>query len=245
MSKTPNYDAKVKIILDQLGPGERTCTVLGTKWMMDEAEIEMYRKYNVPPSKYAPLTRMKLLNSHIVIFDLWYNRHVETGKPMASIIHPATGYRVLPDGDWFNRDFSLLGRAVDVSKSFLDQFSELSYSVPRSANFNYVKPENSLAFISRGDVNSYFVLACQSKNTVYSMNATDVEDSAEIELSYHVVRSYNVLHSQNISDSLFIRECLNCYGSAFLFDCRDCEYCFGATNQRHKKYLWFNFNSHD
>jgi len=28
--------------------------------------------------------------------------------------------------------------------------------------------------------------------------------------------------------------------SAFLFDCRNCEYCFGATNKRNKKYLWLN-----
>ena len=31
-----------------------------------------------------------------------------------------------------------------------------------------------------------------------------------------------------------------CLQSAFIFDCQDCEFCFGATNKRHKKYLWFN-----
>ncbi len=240
MFHTPNYDAKVKAILDVTTPSERTCTLLGTKWMMDEKEIAQYRKYNVPPSKYAPLTRMKLMSTNIVVFDMWYNKHAETGKPMVSVIHPGSGIRVLPDEEWFQKDFTSEGRDADLTRSFFDQLKKLSLAVPRSANFNYVKPENSLAFISCGDQNSYFVLACKSKNTVYSMNATDTEDSAEIELSYHITRSYNILHSKNIADCLFIRESLDCFSSAFLFDCRNCENCFGATNKRNKKYLWWN-----
>tara|TARA_Y100000031_G_C8210687_1_gene380770 strand:+ start:1384 stop:1509 length:126 start_codon:yes stop_codon:yes gene_type:complete len=39
MDKTPNYDVKVKTILDALEPGERTCDLTGEKWVMDEEEI--------------------------------------------------------------------------------------------------------------------------------------------------------------------------------------------------------------
>ena len=31
MSNTPNYDAKIKAILDALTPGERTCVITGEK----------------------------------------------------------------------------------------------------------------------------------------------------------------------------------------------------------------------
>lgn len=240
MSKTPNYDAKVKVILDDLKPGERTCEKLGIKWMMDEEEIAQYHKYNVPPSKYAPLTRMKLLNCHIVMFDMWYNAQPSGGKPLISVIHPASGIRVLPDDEWFKQDFTSHGRDLDFSRSFIDQLFELSLAVPRSANLNYVQPENSLAFISRGDQNSYFVLACKSKNSVFSMNVSDMEDSAEVALSSHISRSYNIIHSQSVADCLYLRECLDCLSSAFLFDCRNCEFCFGATNKRNAKYLWWN-----
>lgn len=240
MSKTPNFDLKVKSILDALKPGERTCAIFGTKWMMDETEIAQYRKYNVPPSKYAPMTRMKLMNCHIVMFDMWYNPQPDGGKPLISVIHPASGIRVLPDEEWFQRDFTSHARELDLARPFFDQLHELSLAVPRSANFNYVQPENSLAFISRGDQNSYFVLACKSKNSVFSMNVSDMEDSAEVALSYNIFRSYNVVHSQNVADCLYLRECLDCMSSAFLFDCRNCEFCFGATNKRNKKYLWWN-----
>src|SRR3990167_5106180 len=109
MSHTPHYDIKIKTILDALQPGERRCAALGTKWYMNEQEIAMYRKFNVPPSKYAPLTRMKLMNGHFVIFDIWYNQHADTGEPLVTLAHPASGIRVLPDKEWFNRDFSEQG----------------------------------------------------------------------------------------------------------------------------------------
>jgi len=240
MSNTPNYDEKVKKILDSLVPGERICALTGEKWLMDETEIGWYRKFNVPPSKYSPLSRMKLINAYFQLFDFWYNKHAETGKPIITTIHPATGIRVLPDDEWFSKDFSEIFLELDLEQPFFDQLYKLSRLVPRAAGYNPVKPERSVAFISFGDEDSYFVLACRSKRTFFSISAYDVEDSAEINAANVVQESYNVIHSDRIFRSKFIRESYDCLNSAFLFDCRNCEYCFGATNQRNKKYLFFN-----
>ncbi len=57
MSKTPNYDAKVKTILDALAPGEKVCEMTGEKWIMTEDEIGWDRRVNVPPSPYSLMTR--------------------------------------------------------------------------------------------------------------------------------------------------------------------------------------------
>ena len=100
MSHTPHYDEKIKVILDALQPGERVCVVTGEKWIMDEREIDWYRKFNVPPSHYSPLTRMRLLTNTFSGGQWWYNRHAETGKPIICGIHPGTGVRVLPDKEW-------------------------------------------------------------------------------------------------------------------------------------------------
>ena len=240
ISKTPHYNAKIKTILDALEPGERVCVLTGEKWFMDGEEIGWYRKFQVPPSKYAPRTRLKLINSYFVIFDIWYNRHAETGKTIISNIHPATGIRVLPDKEWFEKDFTSHAKTFDSSHSFFDQFYELSRSVPRAAGYNYVQPENSIAFISFGDQDSYFVLACQSKRCFFSINATRAEDCAELSMVNGAQNSYNVIHSDRIYHCRFVRESYDCLHSDFLFDCRNCEYCFGATNKRHRKYLWFN-----
>ncbi|MFH1253501.1 MAG: hypothetical protein V1664_04200 [Candidatus Uhrbacteria bacterium] len=240
MSKTPNYDTAVAKILAELKPGERVCALTDEKWLMDEEEIAMYKKFNVPPSKYSPLSRMKLINAYFQIFDFWYNKHAVTGKPVISTVHPATGIRVLPDDEWYAKDFSEIFVELNQQQSFFDQLYKLSRAVPRAAGYNSVRPERSLAFISFGDEDSYFVLACRSKRTFASISAYDVEDSAEINAANVVQNSYNIVHSDRIFNGKFIRESYDCLNSAFLFDCRNCECCFGATNQRNKKYLFFN-----
>ncbi|MFH1315834.1 MAG: hypothetical protein ABIH67_05585 [Candidatus Uhrbacteria bacterium] len=240
MSKTPNYDIKVKEILDSLKPGERVCDLTGEKWLMDEREIGWYKKFNVPPSKYSPLNRMRLMHGYFVMWNIWYNKHAETGKPILSTIHPATGIRVLEDLEWYDRDFSELAKDLDSSRSFLDQYYELNRSVPRPAHDNIVQPEDSIAFLSFGDQDSYFVLAGRTKRCFYCSNGFDCQDSAEIMMGKNIADSYNVLNSSRLHRCNFVRDCLDCIDCTFMFDCRNCEHCFGAANKRNKKYLWFN-----
>src|SRR3989339_1092535 len=240
MSQTPNFDAKIKTILDATVPGERVCELTGEKWMMDKEEIGWYRKFNVPPSKYSPLARMKLLYSYFIVFDVWYNRHAETGKLLVSTIHPATGIRVLPDTEWFAKDFSSLGLNLDLAKPFFDQFYRLGRTVPRAAGYNFVPPEHSLAFLSFGDRDSYFVLASQTERCFSCTNVSVAQDCTEAAMMQAGTLSCNILHSNRIFQSAFVRESYDCMDCRFIFDCRDCEHCFMAANKRHKKYLFFN-----
>ena len=240
MSKTPNYDQKVKAILDDLTPGERTCSMTGEKWTMTEEEIGWYKKFNVPPSKVSPLTRWKHHGAWYVGYQYWYQRHPETRKPIICTVHPATGIKVLPDKEWFEKDFISAGRGYDPSRSFIEQWRDLQLAVPMPANRNHVEPVNSIAFVSQGDENSYFVGASKSRNSLYCHVAMDTEDSAEVYQGFSVTNSFNIVHSRRIFNCQYVRESLDCLNSAFLFDCRNCEFCFGATNKRNKKHLWFN-----
>src|SRR3989338_6521559 len=106
MSRTPKYDAKVKEILDDMRPGERTCALSGEKWLMDEEEIGWYKKFNVPPHPWSPETRVKEVVGYFEMYQFWYRTHPETGKKFVSTVHPSTGIHSLPDEEWFGRDFS-------------------------------------------------------------------------------------------------------------------------------------------
>ncbi|MFH1404714.1 MAG: hypothetical protein ABIH21_01290 [Patescibacteria group bacterium] len=240
MSKTPNYDNKVKSILDSLEPSEQTCAMTGEKWQQTQEEIDWYKKFNVPPSKVCPQTRWFHHSFWYVGYQYWYQPHPETGKPIICTVHPATGIKVLPDKEWFEKEFQDMGRDYDSSKSFLEQWHELQLDVPMPANRNHVEPVNSIAFVSQGDENSFFVGACKSKNTLYSHLATDTESSAEIFRCDSVQKSFNVIHSYRIHNSKYLRECFDCMNCEFCFDCRNCENCYGATNKRNKKFIWMN-----
>ncbi|MBI2485024.1 hypothetical protein HYW18_02680 [Candidatus Uhrbacteria bacterium] len=240
MSHTPKFDVKVSTILDATKSGERTCKLTGKRWTMDEDEIEICRKFSVPPSAVAPQTRWQHHGAWYVGFQLWYQKHPETGAPVICTVHPSSGVKVLPDKEWFTKDFVHAGRDVDVVAPFFPQWRALQLAVPMPANRNHIEPVNSVAFVSQGDENSMFVGASKTKDSLYCHVAMDTEDSAEVYQGFAIQSSFNIVHSRRIYECQFVRESADCMKSAFLFDCRNCENCFGATNRRNAKYLWFN-----
>ncbi len=240
MSKTPNYDAKVKAILDSLTPGERTCELTGKNWYMDEEEIGWYKRFNVPPSPFSPKARIWHYAVYFTVYQWWWNKHFDTSEPVLTYIHPASGIRVLPDKEWFNRDFSEINLDYSVDKPFFDMFRELQIKIPANATRNVVEPENSIATVSLGDKDSFFVSGCKSKNCMYLLDCQEAEGSVDCNAGINITDCYRVNHSSRLHRCKFIFESYDCIDSSFLFDCRNCEFCFGATNKRNKKFIFFN-----
>ena len=239
MNKTPNYNAKVKAILDATQPGERTCALTGRKWDMSVEEIERYKHFNVPPSKYHPLTRMHILAGFFVGYQWWNNKSSEDGTPFLTPAHPGSGIKVVPDKQWFDHDYSSTSRDDD-GRGVFEIMEELVHEIPITGQRNLVPPVNSISTISAGDENSYFMNASRAKNTLFGMNALNVENSAEIYQSFGVNNSYNVVHSDRIFNCRWVQESRDCMNSMFLFDCRNCEDCFMATNKRNAKFVFKN-----
>src|SRR3989339_541125 len=233
-NQTPNFDAKIQSILDTLVPSERICILTGEKWFMDEREIKIYRSFNVPPLDIAPNTVWKWLAYFDTGYQFWWNKHAETGKPVLSFHHPASGIRVLPDEEWHARDFSTMTYPYDPSRSFFEQMREFELQVPFLASYHFVPPERSISLVSLGDKDSYFVLSCSSIDSFYSVGAFQSESSSLVFLGDYIVKSHTIVHSE------YVRESHDCMDSAFLFDCRNCKNCFGATNKRNRQYIFFN-----
>ncbi|MFH1405432.1 MAG: hypothetical protein ABIH21_05075 [Patescibacteria group bacterium] len=240
MSKTPQFDQKLKEILDATQPGERVCPVTGEKWEMTDEEIGWYKKFNVPPIKVSPNTLWKQMSYYDCGYQFWWNKHAQTGKPVLSFHHPASGIRVLPDVEWHNNDFSSIHQDYKAGQTFFEQLRELELRVPFPATSNRVGPENSITLFSFGDRNSYFTFACESENTFFAAGAMGVQDSSLIFTGGKIVKSHHCLKSSRIFNCRFARQSYDCMDGAFLFDCRNCQWCFGASNKRNKKYIWMN-----
>lgn len=240
MSKTPNYDAKVKVVLDELEPGERTCAVLGEKWELTQKEIDVYRHFNVPTRTVSTNTLWKWMAYYDAGYQFWWNTHPETGKPVLSFHHPASGVKVLPDAEWHAHDFSDINLLIDPSRPFFEQFRQLQVRVPLLATFSRVEPENSITLFSFGDRNSYFTFACTSERTFFATGAFEAQGSSLLFTANQVTDSHHILKSQRIFQCRYVRESLDCMNSAFLFDCRNCQNCFGASNKRNRQYVFMN-----
>ncbi|MFH1404715.1 MAG: hypothetical protein ABIH21_01295 [Patescibacteria group bacterium] len=240
MSKTPNFDLKIKPILDSLQPGERTCRFTGKKWFMSQEEISWYKKFNVPPSTIEPITRLNYLNAYNTGLAFFWKPNVKTGKPILSAVHPDSPIQVLPDTEWMSEEVLLKGKELDTETSIMDQLWQLTITTPFNACRN-TNAQNSVAVgCLTGTTDSYIACASSVTRCYYAYAVGWSEDCVDIVNSMNSQRSYCISGSHNIADSQFIFESQACNNCSFLFDCWNCEYCFGATNKRNKKYLWFN-----
>ncbi|MEK9157353.1 MAG: hypothetical protein AAB448_04495, partial [Patescibacteria group bacterium] len=240
MSKTPSFDSKLKPILDALQPGEQACSILGEKWQRDQKEIDVYCRFNVPPLTVSANTLWKWMAYYDAGYQFWWSKHPETGKPVLTFHHPASGIKVLPDVEWHAKDFSTITENADPSKPFFDQLRALELRVPFMATFNRVEPENSITLFSFGDRQSYFTFACAAERCFFACGAFQAEGSSLMHLVHQITDSHGILKSQRLFRCRYVRESLDCIDSTFLFDCRNCQNCFGAANKRNRQYVFMN-----
>src|SRR3989338_1237255 len=134
MSKTPNFDAKLKSFLDAAQPGERVCPYSLERWALTDDYLERGRKWQVPPSELSPTMRLRELAGWGAGIDLWWKPHFLTGKPILTGLHPDTMVPVLPDDEWHAKDWGE-DKAVsfDSSISFFDQIKPLFADIPYPA----------------------------------------------------------------------------------------------------------------
>ncbi len=75
---------------------------------------------------------------------------------------------------------------------------------------------------------------------MYLIDCQDAESCVDCIAGINISDCYRVSHSSRLHNCQFISESYDCIDSTFLFDCRNCDHCFGASNKRNKKYLWWN-----
>lgn len=249
--QTPNFDQRLDAILSSLTLGEeRVCSLTGETWVMDETEMAICKKFRVPPSRVKPGTRLNLLNGYNTGLAIFWNTDVSSRKPMISAIHPDLPFKVIDDVKWYAEDFASMGEEIsgkagsvsdgDPHRSVIDQVWELMQIVPVRGKRNKDVDEKSVSVGSLNTRESYMTCSSVASRCLYTYAIFEAEDCLDVVNGAHIARSYAVGDSFNISDSEFVFSSHRCLKSSFLFDCRDCEYCFGATNKRHKKFLWFN-----
>ncbi|MFH1433436.1 MAG: hypothetical protein ABIG32_00895 [Candidatus Uhrbacteria bacterium] len=241
MSKTPQFDAKVKAILDELKPGERVCELTGEKWVMDEEEIGWYKKFNVPPSAWHPRVRLRLLHGFASGLALWWKPHARTKKPILSFVHPDSPYQVITDKEWMSEEFLRTGPELDVKKPFWNQFRDLAFSIPVGALRDDGSSKNTIGVDYIKSEDSYMIFSLpEARRCFYSALSLFSEDCLDVTNTHQSRECFRVNRVSNLHGCSFAFECRDCLSCSFIFDCRNCEFCFGATNKRNKKYIWFN-----
>ena len=252
-SKTPKFDILIGDILKNLVPHMRSCKWQGEhkycEWEFEVTgeDILFLKMFRVPPPNYCPTCRRMRRLTYASIFQFFQIKcqapnHEET---MLSVFSKECPFPVYDYKYFISDEFDpfSFGNKYKIDKSPLEQFWEFrkKFPVPSLLNRDPSCINSEYSSGGRNLKNGYYVSGCYgSENIWYStmiVKSKEIMDSSRIEKSEYV---YEGFASKNIYKSSFIYFSHDSMDSMFLFDCKNCNDCFGCVNLRNQKYCVFN-----
>ena len=248
MNKTPQFDSAIdeyfsKLALDEKNGQWRTCRFSGERFYVRPEDVDFYRKIQVPLPTLSPLERWRRKLAFAPGYQFFKVKSSHTGNEVVSVYPSNTPFKIYEHEVWFSDQWDPLefGKVVEPDKSFFEQFRNLQLHVPRpnlnndSSNVNAEYTNSSthlkncyVTFDQLHGEDLYYVECCMNNKNCMDCWACIGADSC---YGSHGTKMY---------------KCFFCYWtentieSYFLFDCKNCEYCFMCSNLRNKKFCFYN-----
>jgi hypothetical protein len=221
-------------------PKTKNCQNCKKDFIIESEDFNFYEKIKVPPPTFCPECRRQRRFAWRNERSLYKRICDLCQKNIISMYPKETTFPVYCRECWYSDDWDATsyGRDYDFSKSFFEQFRELSKVVPRMGIFQ------------RNAINSKFSnMVGESKNVYLSISV--ILGSENIFYSWCVDKSFNIFDSYSIKESDSCYEdmegeknyntqntlfCRNCLDSKFLIDCVNCNNCFMSFNFRNKEF---------
>lgn len=252
-SKTPQFDAALDEILNNLTPHTRTCPQKDISFhcMGDfevfEEDIDMYKKLRVPPPQYCPHCRSQRRGAWMPNLLQFYKKEdVTTGEKILSSQHPQSPYKTVHNRYYFDAnawDALDYGRDYAPDRPLLEQLHELLLAVPHFSiprfNKNIVNSEYT---VDTGEIkNCYFCATlgwCENvMYSIWTLFSRDCVDCLGVDNSENC---YENVINKKCTKCFYAQQCFECFSCIFCYDCRNCTDCFGCVNLRNKQYCFFN-----
>ncbi len=219
------------------------CLVCGQPFELDQADFEFYQKIQVPVPKLCPKDRLRRRLAFRNERTLYKRMCDKTGQSIISNMRPDAKVPVYATEEWHKDDWTApFLPTFDFSRSFFDQFQQLSGLAPRMHKATAGNDENS----------EYTNYSGNCKNCYFIFNSEYVEDGLYLRFADHcrdcadctnILKSelcYECVNVENCYNVRFSDDCQNCRDSFFLRNCRSVEnsiFCYGLE---HKQYYVFN-----
>ncbi len=220
-----------------------TCQNCKSKFVIEPEDFEFYKKIDVPEPTWCPECRLIRRLAVRSIDRLYKDKCDFTGKELISGYNPKTSYKVYDQKIWWSDKWDPMdyGKEYDFKKTFFEQFNRLMKQVPwhnlRLINSvdceyctNLIQSKN--CYMSHGGI--------ASESCLYLHGPGMTKDSMDSTMIIGGERIYECFDCDNSYRLFFSAFCNNCMDSSFLYDCRNCQSCFGCVNLGNKKYHIFN-----
>jgi hypothetical protein len=230
-----------------MNPENKSCQNCHNDFIIEPDDFMFYEKIKVPAPTFCPECRMQRRFSWRNDSSLYSRLCGLCNKSVVTIYSPESGINVFCNKCWWSDkwDPSFYAEDYDFTKPFFKQFNDFLRKVPHMALVN----DNGV-----GSINSEYTHDFSfAKNCYMVFCAWNIEN---VMYSYYLIAGKNILDSLNVMvNNEYIYECIqpeNCYqvkyshfavgcnNSEFIFDCRNCSYCFMCSGLRNKKYCYMN-----
>src|SRR3989344_1857420 len=221
----------------------KNCQNCKQAFTIEPEDFEFYEKMKVPPPTWCSRCRAQRRAVFRNERNFFRQKCGLCAKDAISVYSPGAQFPVYCQECYWSDKWDPLafGIEYDQSKSFLDQFRELSRHAPRPA------------LINKGSINSHYTHLCANNKDCYMLiessnnenvlhgywmqRSRDCVDNAygtNVELCYETLACFDSYRLR------YALTCFNCSDSWFLKNCVDCQDCFACVNLKHKKYCFFN-----
>lgn len=244
-SRTPRFDQAIRTYFETISAGIRSCPETKKTWDLPEAVLRVYQELRTPPSQLIPWAQIRRLRASVAGID-FFSRTQENGKSLITCYDPQSTVPLLAADEWNEARgqdaFLKRKQRLKTDRSFFEQWSEFSRSIPRPALTQDPKNENS----------AWTNCCFHSKNEYYCYNSYGAEDClyCEYGLGYkhscdltgcdRLEWSYDSLLSSDCSSIFYCQRCTFSTHLFFCLSCTDCQDCFGCANLKNKKYYFLN-----
>lgn len=249
MSRTPQFDAALDVVLKDLKPHERACKECGVQFRIYEEDIDFLYKLRVPPPKKCPACRMqRLLGCRLSLLPIFYKKTCAAPSHSEKVVslYAEDNKRVtIYDYDyWWSDTWNPLdfGAPYNFQENFFSQFSKFSQKVPRQPLQRDPTSVNSEYTISgKSAKNCYYAGGCYlSEDICYGVTVVRSKQCVLVNTVERLEQGYSCVHTSRSYNCRFAYDSRDSVNCSFIFDCRNSSDCFGCTNLRNKQYCFFN-----
>ncbi|MFA5829937.1 MAG: hypothetical protein WC843_05620 [Candidatus Gracilibacteria bacterium] len=224
---------------------DQFCQNCKGKFHIEDADIEFYKKMDVPLPTFCPDCRFQRRLSYLNIRNLYSRKLSYSEKSVISIYSPDKNFNIVEDKDWYSDkyDFTNFGKDYDFHKPFFLQFRELMEQVPLPhLQRQYSTFENSdYCNAASGLKNCYLVFSADlDQDCYYGYSLEEAKDCMDVIFTNKSELCYEGVNLKNCYNCLFCEDLEGSNGMIFCRDCVGCNDCFGSIGLRQKSYYIFN-----
>jgi len=221
----------------------KTCQNCKSKFTIEPEDFEFYKKIDVPEPTFCPECRMQRRMVWRNERNLYKRKCDFSNKDIISIYHKDSPIKSYEQKIWWSDKWDPMeyGMEYDFNKPFFTQMRELMEQVPWPALTNTDAVNSDYCNFCEHVKDCYLVFgAHQNENLMYARGTYLCKDSMELHNVDKNELCYQNIDTQDCYKVFFSQNVIGCNSSAFLYDCRNCQDCFGCVGLRNKKYHIFN-----